>query len=91
TPSNLLYIPLKRKGTIKPIAIINKKTKDQENAISLGKKAWKYLISLINYYQNPQQGYLSHAVPLKKSYEGDYDHLARLLEWSIGFDKADQS
>ncbi|WP_407965524.1 double-strand break repair protein AddB [Bartonella sp. C271] len=90
-PSNLLYIPLKRKGEIKPIAVINKKTKDQENAISLGKKAWKYLISLINYYQNPQQGYLSHAVPLKKSYEGDYDHLARLLEWSIGFDKADQS
>ncbi|AQX28622.1 MULTISPECIES: double-strand break repair protein AddB [unclassified Bartonella] len=89
TPSNLLYIPLKRKGEIKPIAIINKK--DQQNAISLGKKAWKHLISLINYYQNPQQGYLSHAVPFKKSYESDYDHLARLLEWSIGFDKADQS
>ncbi|WP_455477795.1 double-strand break repair protein AddB [Bartonella sp. B10] len=92
TPVNLFYIPLNGKDEIKPQSILfNKKTKDNKNAINLGKKAWEYLIALINYYKNPQQGYLSHAVPLKKQYESDYDHLARLSEWSNNFYTADQS
>ncbi|WP_455482000.1 double-strand break repair protein AddB [Bartonella sp. B35(2025)] len=83
TPTNLFYIPLNGKGEIIPQSIfVSKKTINQENAITLGKKAWEQLIVLMNYYQNPQQGYLSHAIPSKKQYEGDYDHLARFLEWS---------
>lgn len=88
TPSNLFYIPLKGREEIKSISIFSDKEKDNQiSAASLGEEAWKRLITLINYYQNPQQGYLSHAVPSHKNYEGDYDHLARLLEWSSGFDE----
>ncbi|OLL41428.1 double-strand break repair protein AddB [Bartonella henselae] len=92
TPVNLSYIPLNGKGKIIPQSIFLKKdTKDHQSAMDLGEKAWKHLIALMDYYQNPQQGYLSHAVPITKRYEGDYDHLARLWEWSSGFQKADQS
>lgn len=92
TPSNLFYIALNGKGEIKPQSILsNKGEKDYQSAIALGEKAWEHLIALMEYYQNPQQGYLSHAVPLKKRYEGDYDHLARLWEWSSGIHKEGQS
>ncbi|WP_336293745.1 double-strand break repair protein AddB [Bartonella sp. CB169] len=92
TPSNLFYIPLNKKGEIKSQSVFSsKEAMDQKNVISLGKKAWEHLISLMEYYQNPQQGYLSHAVPLQKPYESDYDHLARLWEWSNSSHKADQS
>ncbi|KEC58673.1 double-strand break repair protein AddB [Bartonella quintana] len=92
TPTNLFYIALNGKGEIAPQSILLKKgKKDIQSAINLGEKAWKHLIALIEYYQNPQQGYLSHAVPLKKEYEGDYDHLARLWEWSSSLHKAGQS
>ncbi|MBB5073767.1 ATP-dependent helicase/nuclease subunit B [Bartonella callosciuri] len=90
TPSDLFYIPLNGKGKITPQSILLKKgEKDHQNAINLGEKAWEHLIALIDYYKNPQQGYLSHAVPMTKRYEGDYDHLARLWEWSTNFHKAD--
>ncbi|WP_332065254.1 double-strand break repair protein AddB [Bartonella sp. CB189] len=92
TPSNLFYIPLSKKGEIKSQSILsNKNEKNQRDAINLGEKAWEHLITLINHYKNPQQGYLSHAVPLKKAYESDYDHLARLWEWSSGSHKEDES
>ncbi|MCZ2157786.1 double-strand break repair protein AddB [Bartonella sp. 220] len=92
TPSNLFYIPLNGKGEITPKSIFSKKReKEHQNVISLSEKAWEHLITLMEYYKNPQQGYLSHAVPFKKDYEGDYDHLARLWEWSHGFHKGNQS
>ncbi|WP_375664017.1 MULTISPECIES: double-strand break repair protein AddB [unclassified Bartonella] len=89
TPSNLFYIPLNKKGEIKSQSILLKKKdgKTHLSAVDLADNAWENLIALITYYQNPQQGYLSHAVPMSKRYEGDYDHLARLWEWSSGFHK----
>ncbi|UNF45457.1 double-strand break repair protein AddB [Bartonella krasnovii] len=89
TPSNLFYVPLNGKGEIKSQSIFLKEKEEKTylSAVNLGEIAWRNLIALITYYQNPQQGYLSHAVPIEKRYEGDYDHLARLWEWSIGFYK----
>ncbi|WP_375665133.1 double-strand break repair protein AddB [Bartonella sp. TT121SHDZB] len=92
SPSKLFYIPLNGKGKITPQLIFSEKAeKDHQNVINLGERAWEHLIALMEYYQNPQQGYLSHAVPMLKQYESDYDHLARLWEWSNGFHKGDQS
>ncbi|WP_375684959.1 double-strand break repair protein AddB [Bartonella sp. TT110JLCBS] len=92
SPSKLFYIPLNGKGKITPQLILSEKAeKDHQNVINLGERAWEHLIALMEYYQNPQQGYLSHAVPMLKQYESDYDHLARLWEWSNGFHKGDQS
>ncbi|MET3589035.1 ATP-dependent helicase/nuclease subunit B [Bartonella silvatica] len=91
-PLNLFYIALNGKGKIIPQSILsNKGEKEHQSAIHLGEKAWKHLIALIDHYQNPQQGYLSHAVPMKKEYEGDYDHLARVWEWFNDLKKAEQS
>ncbi|WP_375670805.1 double-strand break repair protein AddB [Bartonella sp. SD1336NMGDW] len=89
TPSNLFYISLNKKGEIKSQSILLKKKdgKTHLSAVDLADNAWENLIALITYYKNPQQGYLSHAVPMSKRYEGDYDHLARLWEWSSGFHK----
>ena len=37
--------------------------------------------------QNPAHGYLSRALPFREGEtDGDYDHLARVLEWSAGGD-----
>ncbi|WP_019223084.1 double-strand break repair protein AddB [Bartonella rattaustraliani] len=92
TPSNLFYIALNGKGKISPQSILLKKgEKEHQNAMHLGEKAWKHLIALMDHYQNPQQGYLSHAVPMKKEYEDDYDHLARVWEWFNNLHKAEQS
>ena len=39
-------------------------------------------------YEDPEQGYLSRfAVELAENMTGDYDHLARVREWSSGGDK----
>lgn len=91
-PANLFYIPLNEKGKIISQSIFSqKRAKDDQSVMDLGKKAWEHLIALMEYYQNPQQGYLSHAIPVKKQYEGDYDHLARLWEWSNSLHQAEQS
>ncbi|WP_019219232.1 double-strand break repair protein AddB [Bartonella florencae] len=91
TPTNLFYVALNQKGKITSQLIFSKKEeKAHQSPIDLGERAWKRLIALMNYYQNPQQGYLSNAVPFKREYEDDYDHLARLWEWSSGLQKADQ-
>ena len=39
------------------------------------------------HYRDPQTGYLSRALPFREGeIDGDYDHLARVLEWSAGGD-----
>lgn len=40
------------------------------------------LIKLINAYADPDQGYGAHMRPVETSYVDDYDHLARVGEWS---------
>jgi ATP-dependent helicase/nuclease subunit B len=43
--------------------------------------------NLLIAYQDPDRGYPSRTAPqFVKSYAGDYDHLARVFEWSTGAD-----
>jgi len=45
---------------------------------------------LLAAYQNPKQTYPSRTAPqFVKTYAGDYDHLARVFEWSTGGDGED--
>jgi ATP-dependent helicase/nuclease subunit B len=44
------------------------------------------LLGLVTAYRRPETGYLSRAHPLKRAETGDFDHLARVGEWSIGSD-----
>ena len=54
-----------------------------EASSELADKAWIYLQDLIAAYQTPDQGYRSKARPNPdQTYAGDYDHLARIAQWS---------
>lgn len=50
----------------------------------LAGKAWANLIALLERFNDEDHPYLSQARPKKSNYAGDYDHLARVLEWSAG-------
>lgn len=80
-PDDLVYVRLKAQGEVlsQSVPLSAKKA-----ATELSEEAWKRLEELIVYYQNPMQGYRSRALPPVVKYESDYDHLARVLEWSSG-------
>jgi len=82
-PADFLYVHLDTKGEVK-VKRVSKK--GSPSAAQLADDAWGRLQRLIAAYLDPEHGYLSHAVPTKRRYEGDYDHLARLYEWSAGGD-----
>lgn len=48
------------------------------------------LRGLIRAYADPNRGYLSRARPFRKTDRGDYDHLARVSEWSIEDDGGEE-
>jgi ATP-dependent helicase/nuclease subunit B len=52
-----------------------------------GMAAFEGALKLLASYQDPERGYLSRIAPqFVKTYAGDYDHLARVFEWSTGAD-----
>ncbi|MGB7431248.1 MAG: double-strand break repair protein AddB [Ahrensia sp.] len=55
----------------------------------LAGKAWANLVTLLDRFNDEDHPYLSQARPKKSNYAGDYDHLARVLEWSAGDSDAD--
>ena len=62
------------------------------SAHELGEQAWERLRELIEAYRDPSKDYRSRArqVP-EKSWESDYDHLARVREWSVVDDEGDEA
>jgi len=44
-------------------------------------EAFPKLVELLAAYADPERGYLSRARPMSITYEGAYDHLARVGEW----------
>jgi ATP-dependent helicase/nuclease subunit B len=57
------------------------------SAKELGEESWHRLRTLIAAYRDPAKDYRSKArqVP-EHAWEGDYDHLARVREWSVSDD-----
>jgi len=80
-PADFIYIRLGDRGEIKIERVL---TKGSKSAAGLAEEAWMRLERLVGSYLDPAKGYLSHAVLTKRTYEGDYDHLARFYEWSSG-------
>ena len=65
-------------------------TASREPATDLAEEAWARLEKLLIHYADPTTGYLSRALPFREGEtDGDYDHLARVLEWSAGGDASD--
>ena len=87
-PADLLYVRLKPDGQVVPDSILEFK-REIRSAADLSEEAWARLEKLVAHYQRPSTGYLSRALPFREGdTDGDYDHLARVLEWSAGADEA---
>ena len=57
-------------------------TKVDSNFATLAEEHFDGLKSLASSYRNPEQGYPSRALAQFLTREGDFDHLARVKEWS---------
>jgi ATP-dependent helicase/nuclease subunit B len=84
-PSQLAFVRLKANGEVLQESILEYKNQ-LRTAGDLAEEAWARLERLLAHYANPDTGYLSRALPFREGIEGDYDHLARVLEWAAGGD-----
>jgi len=85
-PAELAYVRLKASGQVEEESILtyNRQTR---LASHLSEEAWQRLEKLLMLYNDPARGYLSRALPFREGdTDGDYDHLARVHEWSAGGD-----
>jgi ATP-dependent helicase/nuclease subunit B len=84
--ADLVFVRLKGNGEVVPESILKHGNKVR-TAGELADEAWRRLGDLLAYYDDPANGYLSRAIPFREGdVSGDYDHLARVLEWSAGAD-----
>lgn len=87
--ADLAYIRLKGSGSVVHESILKIRGSERTGA-QLAEEAWRRLEALLRYYGDPATPYRSRALPFKEGdMDGDYDHLARVLEWSAGADDAD--
>ena len=85
-PDQLAYVRLRANGRVEEESILEY-GKATRTAQQLSDDAWRRLEELMRHYQDPSKGYLSRSLPFREGEtDGDYDHLARVLEWSAGGD-----
>lgn len=83
-PADLVYVRLKADGRVEPDSILKFKSRIR-SAEELANEAWERLEQLVAHFLEPANGYISRSLPFREGdYDGDYDHLARVLEWSAG-------
>ncbi|MEI9426965.1 double-strand break repair protein AddB [Mesorhizobium sp. Cs1299R1N3] len=89
-PSQLAFIRLKPNGEVFEESILEH-NRQPRTAADLAEEAWARLEKLLIHYADLAIGYLSRALPFREGEtDGDYDHLARVLEWSAGGDAGDE-
>lgn len=85
-PANLAFVRLRPNGEVFEESILEH-NRQLQSADALSEHAWQRLNELLEHYNNPTTGYRSRALPFREGdVDGDYDHLARVLEWSAGGD-----
>ncbi|MCR4265702.1 double-strand break repair protein AddB [Nitratireductor sp. ZSWI3] len=85
----LAYVRLKANGEVLQESILEMKDSDK-TAPGIAEEAWHRLAMLLAHYHRAQTGYRSRVLPFREGdVSGDYDHLARVLEWSAGGDAGD--
>ena len=83
-PADLAYVRLKANGEVKEESVLEYK-KTPRSADDLAEDAWRRLELLVAHYKLLESGYKSRALPFREGdMDGEYDHLARVLEWSAG-------
>jgi ATP-dependent helicase/nuclease subunit B len=91
-PDQLAYVRLRANGMVEEDSILEIKGRGAsvKSAEALSAEAWARLEQLLEHYNQVDSGYISRALPFKVGdFGGDYDHLARVLEWSSGPDADD--
>ena len=84
--SDLAYVRLRPGETLKVDHICEGKGAPEPG--ELVELAWRRLEALIGAYSRQEQGYLSRYAPMREGeIGGNYDHLARVREWSTGGDE----
>ena len=78
----LSYVRLRPSGEFKVDMIGDGSDPKKKTATQLGELAWAELQGLIAAYRQESRGYTSKQRPWLDRYESDYDHLARVREWS---------
>ncbi|EKF18986.1 DNA helicase/exodeoxyribonuclease V subunit B [Nitratireductor pacificus pht-3B] len=88
-PAELAYVRLRANGEVLQESILKMKDSDK-TAPGMAEEAWGRLASLLAHYHRAETGYKSRVLPFREGdVDGDYDHLARVLEWSAGGDAGD--
>lgn len=78
-PGDLVYVQLGSRGEMIPRLVSGGKN---DEAGVLAERAWEKLEGLCAFYNEETNGYLSRTMPFREgAFDGDYDHLARALEW----------
>ncbi|MGI9355645.1 MAG: double-strand break repair protein AddB [Rhizobiaceae bacterium] len=81
--AELAYVRLRPSGEFKIDMIGDGSDAKKKSAAELGEAAWAELLGLIRAYGQESRGYTSKQRPWLERYESDYDHLARVREWSV--------
>lgn len=91
-PAELAYVRLRPNGQVLQESILSIKGSSPKSGPEIAADAWRRLDELLTSYRDVTRGYLSRALPFREGEAGgDYDHLARVLEWSAGADSAEDS
>ncbi len=88
-PSDLVYLRLKADGSLKDESILEAtvdRVKSVKCASQLAGEAWEKLVALVRFYNDEANGFVSRRMPFKEGEEGDFDHLARVREWTSAKD-----
>ncbi len=90
-PADLAFVRLKANGEVLHESILEHDRKSSAARSTCRKtpgRGWSGCSCTI---ADPKTGYLSRALPFREGeIDGDYDHLARVLEWSAGGDGPDE-
>lgn len=85
------YIRLRPANELE-VDAIGEATSKSPSARELAEETWQRLCNLIEAYRDPDKDYRSKARQApEKSWESDYDHLARVREWSVVDDEGEGS
>jgi len=79
--SHLIYIGLKGSAQVGEVRVISA---EEDRTLDLAENAFENFIALIQQFDELERPYPSQPRPRLTNIYGDYDQLARRLEWSIG-------
>ncbi|OCJ23914.1 double-strand break repair protein AddB [Agrobacterium sp. B131/95] len=87
-PENLLYVRLRPGDRFKVDQVNNELSSrggktETKSALDLAQESMDQLVKFVSLLQSGEKGFSSRLIPAQQfEYGGDYDHLARVSEWS---------